>query len=93
MNAQPTSVELAIADLARQTGLDPSDIEVVSHEDVTWLDGSLGCPDPGRYYTEALVEGYRIVLRANGAAVSFHGANGQRPFRCDNPDPRRSSQQ
>jgi hypothetical protein len=93
MNAQPASVALAIADLADQTGLELSAIEVVSHDDVTWLDGSLGCPEPGRYYAEVLVEGYRIVLRANGADVSFHGANGQPPFRCDNPDPRRGSRQ
>ena len=77
----------AIADLARDTGVAPDDIEVVVNEPVTWRDGSLGCPKPGMMYTQALVDGYRIVLRAAGEEVAYHGANGQAPFRCDNPNP------
>ncbi len=75
----------AIADLAGRTGADPDAIEVVMHEEVTWPDGSMGCPRPGMMYTQALVDGYRIVLRVNGDLVSYHGANGHPPFRCDTP--------
>jgi hypothetical protein len=84
---QPAHVAQAVADLAEQTGLDASAIEVVSHEEVTWRDGSLGCPQRGRFYTQALVEGYRIHLRAGGRDVHFHGAHGRPPLRCDHPDP------
>ena len=77
----------AIADLFRDTGVDPDDIEVVVHEQVTWRDGSLGCPKPGMFYTQALVEGYRIVLQAGGEEVAYHGSAGKPPFRCDHPAP------
>ena len=77
----------AIAELAESTGVSPDDIEVVAHEQVTWRDGSLGCPKPGMMYTQALVDGYRIVLRARGQTVHYHGGAGGSPFRCDNPDP------
>jgi hypothetical protein len=77
----------AITDLAKETGVDPNEIDVVAHDPVTWRDGSLGCPEPGMMYTQALVEGYRIVLRVSGQQVSYHGQGGRPPFRCDNPNP------
>jgi hypothetical protein len=77
----------AIADLSRDTGVDPDAIQVVVNERVTWRDGSLGCPEPGMMYTQALVEGYRIVLRAEGEEVAYHGSTGKPPFRCDHPAP------
>jgi hypothetical protein len=78
----------AIADLADRLGIDPDTIEVATYEEVTWRDGSLGCPKPGRMYTQALVPGYRIVLRAEGVAYAYHGSAGGPPFYCDTPDPR-----
>jgi hypothetical protein len=80
-------VNRAIADLATSTGADPAVIVVVSEEGVTWRDGSLGCPQPGMVYTQALVGGYRIVLRVHGKEVTYHGRTGKPPFRCDNPNP------
>lgn len=77
----------AVADLAAATGVDADDIQVVAHDQVTWRDGSLGCPEPGMMYTQALVDGYRIVLRAAGETVHYHGSAGGSPFRCDRPDP------
>ena len=52
----------ARADLARRLGVDPDDLEVISAEEVTWPDGSLGCPEPGMSYTQALVDGSKVVL-------------------------------
>lgn len=78
---------LAVADLAAYTGVDAADIEVVAHEQVTWRNGSLGCPKPGDSYIQMLVEGYRIVLRAGAEEYVYHGANGRVPFRCARPDP------
>ena len=77
----------AIADLSSDTGVDPDDIQVVVNQEVTWRDGSLGCPKPGMFYTQALVDGYRIVLRAGGEEVAYHGSFGKPPFRCDHPAP------
>ena len=61
--------------------------EVVVAERVTWPDAALGCPEPDQVYTQALVEGYRIVLAVDGDEVAFHGAEGEPPFRCEAPQP------
>lgn len=78
----------AIADLANKADADPADIEVVANDQVTWRDGSLGCPEPGMMYTQALVDGYRIVLRVSGTDFFYHGQLAKPPFRCDDPDPK-----
>ncbi len=81
--ATPTA--RAVADLADRLGLAADAISVVLMEDVTWSDGSLGCPEPGMSYTQALVDGYRIVLEANGTEFHYHAAGGDDPFYCANP--------
>ncbi len=78
-------VAAAVDDLADTADLDPADIEVVTTELVTWRDGSLGCPEPDQAYTQALVDGYRIVLRAEGTEYAYHGEEGGTPFHCDDP--------
>jgi hypothetical protein len=80
-------VAAAIEDLAATEGVSETNVEVVTAEEVTWSDGSLGCPDPDGMYTQALVPGYRIVLAVDGDEVHYHGADGQAPFRCDDPVP------
>ncbi len=75
----------AIAELADSLGMAPDEISVVSAERVTWRDGSLGCPEPGTSYTQALVDGYRIVLRAQGRDYHYHGRDGGAPTPCPSP--------
>jgi hypothetical protein len=87
MSDHPRAVAQAIADLARDAGVDPSAIALVSYEQVTWRDGSLGCPQPGMLYSQALVEGFRVTLRVDGRLVHYHGVSGQEPFRCADPAP------
>jgi hypothetical protein len=65
-------VEAVLADAVKQTGLDRDSIEVLSAESVTWPDGSLGCPKPGVMYTQALVPGYRILLKAGDRTLNYH---------------------
>jgi hypothetical protein len=79
-------VEEAVAELVAD-GVDRDAIELVTAERVTWPDGSLGCPQPGMAYTQVLVEGYRIVLAAEGDEIAFHGAGNEPPRRCDTPAP------
>jgi hypothetical protein len=45
---------------------------VRSIDSVTWRDGSLGCPRPGRLYTQALVPGWRIRIDAGGVLHQYH---------------------
>lgn len=73
----------AIADLTEQMGCELGDVKVVACEKVTWRDEAMGCPEPGKSYQRAHVQGYRIVLRAKGEEAVYHGASGRLPFRCD----------
>jgi len=65
-------VEAVLADALERTGLARDALEVLSAEPVTWPDGSLGCPRPGMEYTQALVPGYRIRIRAGGRTLDYH---------------------
>lgn len=60
-----------LADAATQGGVNPSDVVVVSAEAVQWPDGALGCPQPGMMYTQALVDGYQIVVRAGDRELDY----------------------
>jgi hypothetical protein len=44
---------------------------VVRAEAVVWNDGSLGCPEPGFEYTQALVNGYWVVIQIAGQTYDF----------------------
>lgn len=75
----------AVADLADRLGMTPKEIEVVRVEEVVWRDGSLGCPEPGMMYTQALVDGSRIVLSAGGRTYEYHAGGPRPPFLCEKP--------
>ena len=67
-----TLVEPILAD-ARQRSGDAS-AHVAAAEAVTWSDGSLGCPQPDRMYTQALVRGWRIRVAAAGQDLDYHAS-------------------
>jgi hypothetical protein len=73
------------AEIALARELLGEDAEAIVAERVTWSDGSLGCPEPDVMYTQALVDGYRIVLLTEEGEVAFHGADGEPPIRCEDP--------
>jgi hypothetical protein len=50
------------ADAAQLLGRAAAGSLSVGFESVTWSDGSLGCPQPGMMYTQALVPGWRVVV-------------------------------
>ena len=63
-----------VADAALRSGVVEADIVVVRGESVTWSDGSLGCPQPGMNYTQALVPGYWVVLDADGTDYDYRAS-------------------
>jgi len=76
----------AKADLATRLGVESDELEVVSAETVTWPDGSLGCPEPGMSYTQALVEGSKVVLRHDDRVYVYHAGDDGQPFLCPSED-------
>ena len=55
----------------RLGGVRPADPQVQA---LNWPDGSLGCPQPGRLYTQALVRGYLVVFTERGAVLRYHAS-------------------
>lgn len=74
-----------IALAVEETGVDRSEIEVVLAEAVTWSDGSIGCPEEGMMYTQALVPGYRVILDIAGEELAFHAPESGEFMPCANP--------
>ncbi|KRF11296.1 hypothetical protein ASG90_16150 [Nocardioides sp. Soil797] len=84
-SGKDSAEQAAIDDLAAKQGIAVDDVEVVRSEDVTWRDGSLGCAEPGKMYTQALVDGQRIVLRAGGEEFEYHAGGSRSAFLCERP--------
>lgn len=76
-----------LAEAASQAGVDPSAVEVIVAEEVTWSDGSLGCPEEGMSYTQALVPGYRVVVDVDGEELNFHASQRGGFQLCEDPQP------
>ena len=79
----PRMARLAREDLAVRLGVDPADI-VVSVTPRTWLDTSLGCPEEGRTYEEARIEGFLILLEIDEETYPYH-ADQEVVFPCEEP--------
>jgi hypothetical protein len=77
-----SAIDDALTDAARRTGFKRTELEVLSAEAVTWSDGSLGCPQPGMMYTQALVPGFRIRLRAGAETLDYHAGRRGAPMLC-----------
>ncbi|MFO7270408.1 hypothetical protein [Sphaerobacter thermophilus] len=74
----PAPVRHALAVAARAAGVDPEQVTLLGYEAVTWPDAALGAPEPGRLYAQVLTPGYRVHLRVDGRAMTYHTDQGQR---------------
>jgi hypothetical protein len=75
-------IEFARSDLAGRLGVEPDAVTVSGARPVNWRSGALGCPEPGMSYTQALVPGALIFLRAAGEVHGYHASQGGKPFLC-----------
>ena len=69
-----------LADAAQRSGVPQDRLRVVRALAVTWPDGSLGCPQPGFSYTQALVPGWQVSIAlpssaASSPALQYHGSH------------------
>ena len=65
-------VQAVRLDLSQRLNVDAGEIEVVTIEEVTWRDSSLGCPRPNASYLQVLTPGFLIVLEAKGQQYFYH---------------------
>lgn len=83
--ASSTLVQLAEADLAKRLNVTPSEITLAEMREITWRDGSLGCPQPGMRYKQVLVNGTQIRFEVGGKSFYYHSGGGRGPFYCARP--------
>ena len=75
-------VEAVVRETARLAMTTVGEVEVVLAEQSLWGDGSLGCPEPGMAYAQALVTGYWLVLEAAGTSYDFRADSSGRFRLC-----------
>jgi len=59
-------------ELAGELGVAVDEINVVQAESMQWSDSSLGCPEPGMMYLQAITPGYRVILEHDGEQYDYH---------------------
>ena len=73
----PRDVRRAVvADAARRFKVPESAVVLTHAEQLTWSDGSLGCPEPGQFYTQMLVPGFRVVAKTSAGELYHTDARG-----------------
>ena len=65
-----------LKEAAKLANVPPQELVIVRAEAVVWSDGSLGCPEPGMEYTQALINGYWVVIKAAGQEYDFRVGGG-----------------
>ena len=79
------AVVAAIADTATREKVAPEEVVIAAWSPVTWNDGSIGCPQKGRAYTQALVDGELLLLRVGTGLFQYHASEGGPFAYCANP--------
>ncbi len=65
-------LSLVIEDAASRQNVGVVAVTVVSGQPVDWSDGSLGCPEPGKSYTQVLTPGFLVLVDAGGVTLEYH---------------------
>lgn len=68
-------IGIIFADVAQRSGSAESDFVVLRADAAIWNDGSLGCPIPGESYTQAIVNGYWVVIEAGGLEYDYRATD------------------
>ena len=79
------AVAAAIADTAEREKVRPDQVAVAAWSQVTWNDGSLGCPKKGKSYTQALVEGELLLLQTDTGLFQYNARTGGPFAYCATP--------
>jgi hypothetical protein len=82
-SAIPRELRRAVAaDAAQRFNIPVSAVVLARAEQVTWRDGSLGCPEPGRSYSQALIAGFRVVAMTSAGEMHYHADSRGRFVNC-----------
>lgn len=87
-NVSDARWEAILADLSDR-GVATDNVQLVSAKQVTWNDGSLGCPKKGQMYTQALVAGMQVIVIVDGTRYDYRFGRTDNPMLCTNAVPSR----
>lgn len=76
------AIRAAISDAASRLKVASDTIQVASVKATDWPDTSLGCPQPGMFYAQVIVQGYTIVLSAGQTQIEYHADKRGRVVTC-----------
>ncbi len=76
-----------LKDLTERSSVSIDKISVIQAQEIIWPDGSLGCPQPGMMYTQAIVDGYRVILQVGEKQYDYHASKTGFFFLCENSIP------
>ena len=79
-------IDDATRDLSRRLLVPAEGIELVDYREVEWPDGAVGCPEDGQVYTQAIVDGSQILLRADGRIYDYHAGSDGVVFLCSSDE-------
>ena len=80
-DTQPADSPEAMAKdiVARERGIDPAEVVIVSVEAMEFTDSSLGCPQPDMSYLQVITSGYKVIANTpteENLDVRLSGRNG-----------------
>lgn len=81
-SSEEQMVTQAKQDLSRRLSVDTGQIKLLEVKKITWPDSSLGCPQPGMFYSQTSQEGWLIHLAAVGQIYFYHSGETRVPFLC-----------
>ena len=81
--APETHMEAIRADL-NERGVAGSEATLVEAHKKMWRTGALGCPIPGATYTQALVDGWQIVVKVGDTTYDYRFGTTPSPVLCEN---------
>jgi hypothetical protein len=82
----PQVAKAVIADLAKQQKIPPAKLKVMKYNRESWSDGCLGLPQPEEVCSQAIVEGWRVVVSDGSQKWVYRTDNSGRNIRLETPN-------
>jgi hypothetical protein len=79
--AQP-AVDAVVRAAAAHLGISADHVRVELVEERQWRDSSLGCPQPGFFYSQVITPGYLVVVSGAGKRLEYHTDTQGRAVLC-----------
>jgi len=82
----PKVAKAVLADLAKLQKIPPAKLKVVKYSQESWSDGCLGLPQPEEICSQAIVEGWRVVVSDGSQQWIYRTDNRGRNIRLETPN-------